>query len=59
MKRLILMLALASITTTAVDAANYYPQEPKISKSKIVRDKKIVKKAVKKTPIKAAAAVSK
>jgi fumarate reductase subunit C len=59
MKRLILMLALTSITTTAVDAANYYPQEPKISKTKIVRDKKMVKKAVIKKPLKAAIAVSK
>ncbi|MCE3278571.1 MAG: hypothetical protein K0S44_762 [Bacteroidetes bacterium] len=53
------MLALTSITTTAVDAANYYPQEPKISKTKIVRDKKMVKKAVIKKPLKAAIAVSK
>jgi len=52
MKRLSLMLALAAVTTTALDAANYYPQDPKLSKEKKVTSKKMVKKVVKKKPVK-------
>lgn len=55
MKRLSLMLALAAITTSAADAANYTPRAPKKLKAKTVTDEKMVKKMVKKKPLKAVA----
>jgi hypothetical protein len=52
MKRLISMLLLTAITSTVLDAANYSPQDPKVKKEKTVNPKKMVKKVVKKKPLK-------